>query len=192
MNFLKSPLQLPPIETHITRGGSFRSFLPPAGKACVKLCLPGHFLEKHTAFLLIKSITGRRWVCSGSGPAGGFLLSQQPWDSHTCFSGWWAPDGAGGAGAMRNEVTCLCLPVRGWKTRSWEWSPVCAKTLQGGPPEHRVLRAMSFFFFFRKKEKPNNFYSFLDCFYKLFREDTSKGSLILNPVFVGAQAGWSP
>lgn len=45
----------------------------------------------------------------------------------------------------------------------WEGSPVCAETLQGGPPEHRVLRAVSFsfFFFFRKKEKPNIFIPFL-------------------------------
>lgn len=48
------------METHITREGSSRSFLPPAGKACVKLCLPGYFLEKYTALLLIKSITGQR------------------------------------------------------------------------------------------------------------------------------------
>lgn len=80
----------------------------------------------------------------------------------------------------------------GGRPQSWEGSPVCMETLQGGLHEHRVLRAMSFFFFFRKKEKSNNFYSFFDCFYKLFREDTSKGSLILNLVFVGAQAGWSP
>lgn len=42
---------------------------------------------------------------------------------------------------------------------------------------------MSFFFFFLgKREKPNNFLFLFDCFYKLFREDTSKGSLILNLV----------
>lgn len=153
------------METHITRRGSFRSFLPPAGKACVKLCLPRHFLEKHAAFLLIKSIMGQRWARSGSGRAGGFLLSRQPWDSHTCFSGPWAPGRAEDAGG-HEEWGDLSLPPC-----EWVEDPGAGRGVQSVQKPFRVGRLSTGsygqyhpFFFFRKKEKLNIFIPFLIVF----------------------------
>lgn len=113
MNF-KSPLQLPSMETHmIKEGGSFRSFLLPAGKACVKLCLPGHSLEKHPAFLLIKSIMGGRGSLSGSGRAGASSCPSSPGTHTPAFlaDGFWRGWGHRRPRGTRRPVSASCERV---------------------------------------------------------------------------------
>ena len=103
--------------------------------------------------------------------------------------GSWRGGGRRGPGGIRRPVSAS-LRVGGgpW---GWEGSPVSAETLQGGPPEHRVLRAMSFwlvFFFFRKKEKSKIFIPFLTVFINFQGRHIQRQSHS-EPGFCGSSSG---
>ena len=101
----------------------------------------------------------REWTCWGLPPvpAALGLTRLLSW-----LVGSWQGWGHRGPRVMRRPVSAS-LRVGG-RPQSWEGSPVCTETLQGGLHEHRVLRAMSFFFFLGKRRNRTIFIPFLIIF----------------------------